>query len=98
VRVFFIVSTLLFRRLASADDPNGSGALGKTDQLKSILVRMADDDLTLLLFRVNFIVENRGDWVGKKRWPLPRSLHGVSFHWKRPYPHPIQTPDSCAVL
>jgi hypothetical protein len=60
VRVFFIISTLTFRRAAGADDPNGSRALGKTDQQELIFRRMADDDFPLLILRVGVIVENRG--------------------------------------
>src|SRR4051794_27225243 len=65
VRFFFIIFTLPFRRLASTDDPNRSGTLSKADQQESILFRIADDDLALLLLRVNLIFENRSEWIGK---------------------------------
>src|SRR5207253_1102055 len=67
VRVFFIIAALLFRRTAGADDPNDPRALGKTDQQELILGRMADDDLALFLRRVGFVIENRGERVGKSR-------------------------------
>src|SRR5437867_1172750 len=65
VRVFFIITTLLFSRTASTDDPNRSCTLGETDQQELILRRMPDDDLALLLFQVDLIIENRSERVGK---------------------------------
>jgi hypothetical protein len=59
VRVFFIISTLPFRRTAGADDPNGSRALGKTDQQELVLGRVADDNFPLFRIRVDVINENR---------------------------------------
>src|SRR5205814_1947070 len=65
VRVFFIISTLPFGRLASTNESNRAGTLGKTDQQQAILVRIADDNFALLLLGVNLIVENCSKWVGK---------------------------------
>src|SRR5215472_1436824 len=65
LRVFFIISTLLFRRAAGTDDPNDPRALGKADQQKAVAERMADDDLALLLLGMHLLIEDHCERITK---------------------------------
>src|SRR5262245_39027922 len=65
VRVFFIISAFPFCRSTSTDDSNAAHAFRKADQQESTVRRMTDDDLALFLFRVDFVIENRSQGIGK---------------------------------
>src|SRR5262245_40520768 len=55
----------LFSWPGEPNNPNGSPALCETYYQEPIFPRMADDDFTLLLFRVGLIIENGRQRVSK---------------------------------
>jgi len=62
---FFVVLTLILRRLPCTDDSYGILALSKADHQQAVLRRVSDDDFPPLLNRLILVIENSRQRVGK---------------------------------